>query len=58
MNGQITKVFYPNLTRRERRDRMHILLIILLSMLAVSTIVVVGLHHLNRIPSKPPSLFN
>ena len=51
-------MFYPNLTRRERRDRMHILLIILLSMLAVSTIVVVGLHHLNRIPSKPPELFN
>lgn len=58
MNWQIYKILFPGLTRRERRDRMQIFMIILLSMFAVSMIVVVGLHHLNRIPVKPPNLFN
>jgi hypothetical protein len=33
------------------------LLIILLAIVAVCTIVVVGLHQLHRIPYRPPTLF-
>jgi hypothetical protein len=58
MNPQLKRVLFFGLSRAERRHRLQICLVVLLAVAAVSVIVVVGLHHVHRVPYRPSTLFN
>jgi hypothetical protein len=58
MNLQINKMLFPRLSPKERRELAQIVLVVLMSVVALSMIVVVGLHKLRHLPVRPPSLFD
>ena len=58
MNRQINKLLFSGLSQTERRLRLQMFMIISLSILALSTIVVVGMHKLHHLPVRPLSWFN
>ena len=57
MTRQINKLLFPD-SRTERRLRLQMLLIVTLAIMALSTIVLVGMHKLHHLPVRPTSWIN
>jgi hypothetical protein len=57
MKQQINKLLFPG-SRADRRLRLQMLLIVSLAIMALGTIVVVGMHQLHHLPVRPTSWLN
>jgi hypothetical protein len=53
----INKSLFFGSSKRERRLRLQMLIIVVLASIAVGAIVVVGLRQVHHLPSRPPVLF-
>jgi hypothetical protein len=58
MNTLIDKLFFPGLSRLERRQRIQMVMVVSAAVLAVGVIVAMEVHHLRHLPIRPPSLFD
>ncbi len=58
MNRHVKKSFHPEAPRRERKQRLQMFAVIVLSLITVCILVVMGMHHVRQLPARPPSLFN